>query len=237
MRRFSLLAVAAWLPWLLILPSLASAGQDNPATLAHQYTQSMQAKDYAGAVTAAQQLVALNPTAENLRLLAEAQLYSHAAQDSLATYDRALAAAAREKPAPGQPDAAWKDEMAKLYLGKGNALYKLHREPEALEAYNHSAEFAANPAKAYFNACAMLYNTGKTQGAVETCRKCLKADPSKADAWFILGSMLFINAAPDAQGKFVISAETRQALEKYLELAPDGPHAPDVKAMLDMAAK
>ena len=108
---------------------------------------------------------------------------------------------------------------------------------QAIEAYNHSAEFAANPGKAYFNACAVLYNTGNTQGAAETCRKCLKADLSRADAWFILGSVLFIDAAPDAKGKFVISAETRQALEKYLELAPDGPHAADVKAMLDMAAK
>ena len=33
------------------------------------------------------------------------------------------------------------------------------------------------------------------------------------------------------------SPETQEALEKYLELAPDGPHAADVKAMLDMLAK
>jgi hypothetical protein len=35
----------------------------------------------------------------------------------------------------------------------------------------------------------------------------------------------------------VATAETREALEKYLALAPDGPHAADVKAMLDMIAK
>jgi hypothetical protein len=51
----------------------------------------------------------------------------------------------------------------------------------------------------------------------------------------VLGSFLFVDAKVDAQGKFVISAECRQALEKYLELAPDGPHAADVKAMLQMA--
>jgi hypothetical protein len=33
------------------------------------------------------------------------------------------------------------------------------------------------------------------------------------------------------------SAETRQALEKYLELGPDGPHAADAWQMLDFAAK
>ncbi len=40
-----------------------------------------------------------------------------------------------------------------------------------------------------------------------------------------------------AHGKVTITEETRKALQKYLELAPDGPHAADVKAMLDMSAK
>jgi hypothetical protein len=39
----------------------------------------------------------------------------------------------------------------------------------------------------------------------------------------------------DAKGSVDVTAEARQALEKYLELAPDGPHAADVKAMLQMA--
>ena len=38
-------------------------------------------------------------------------------------------------------------------------------------------------------------------------------------------------------GKVVATSETREALEKYLALAPDGPHAADVKAMLEMIAK
>jgi len=40
-----------------------------------------------------------------------------------------------------------------------------------------------------------------------------------------------------AQSKVQASPETREALEKYLALAPDGPHAADVKAMLEMIAK
>ena len=49
--------------------------------------------------------------------------------------------------------------------------------------------------------------------------------------------MLFGDAALDANGKIVISAEARHALDKYLELVPDGLHSPDVKQMLDAAAK
>src|SRR5580692_4898852 len=62
-------------------------------------------------------------------------------------------------------------------------------------------------------------------GAREIYRACprrFRSDPARADTWFILGSVLFMDAKPDAQGKFVISAECRQALEKYIELAPDG---------------
>jgi hypothetical protein len=33
------------------------------------------------------------------------------------------------------------------------------------------------------------------------------------------------------------TSETQEALEKYLALAPDGPHAADVRAMLQMIVK
>jgi len=49
--------------------------------------------------------------------------------------------------------------------------------------------------------------------------------------------VLFGEATIDANGKIAISAEARHALDKYFELAPEGPHAPDVKQMLDSAAK
>ena len=197
----------------------------------------MQAKDWPAAIAAAQQLVGSHATAENLQLLGNAQLYGGAAEESLATYDRALATAQQEKPAEGQPDTAWKDGVSKIYIGKGNALLKLKRTSEAIDAYNRSAELASNQGLAYFNVCAVLYNIGDTQNSAAACRKCVQADPSRANAWFVLGSDLFADAPVDSTGKVTITAETRQALQKYLELAPDGPHAADVKAMLDMAAK
>jgi tetratricopeptide (TPR) repeat protein len=238
---------------LLALLSLAVTGSTNaqapvpqstPEALTAAYNQAIQAKDWPGAVTAARQLVEISASSQNLRLLATAQLDdgsvrhdSGAIQESLATYDRALAAAEQEKPAQGQPDADWKDNLSKIYTGKGNALLKLQHNAEAVEAYNHAAEFAANPGLAYFNVCATLYNIGDTHGSAAACRKSVQADPSRANAWFVLGSDLFADSTVGANGKVGVSDEARQALEKYLELAPDGPHAADVKAMLDMAAK
>jgi tetratricopeptide (TPR) repeat protein len=197
----------------------------------------MQARDWSRAVTTAQQLVEQKATSLNLKLLANAQLYSGSAEDALATYSRALEAAQQEKPANDQPMGNWKDGLSQIYIGKGNALLKLKRTPEAIEAYNQSAVLASNAGLAYFNLCAMLYNNGNTKDSATACRKCVQADPTRANAWFILGSDLFADLPVTAQGKVQASSETREALEKYLALAPDGPHAADVKAMLQMLSK
>jgi len=248
MRRSLFVAAATLLVSLLAVPASPQTAQTGTQSTAQSlkatYDQAMQARDWPAALAAAQQLVDANATSANLLLLANAQLNAASAHSdtdameaSLATYDRALAAAQQEKPAEGQPDSAWKDGVSKIYVGKGNALLKLKRNADAIDAYNRAAELSTNPGKVYFNVCAVTYNSGDMNGAVTACRKAAAVEPTRADTWFILGSVLFVDAKPDAQGKFVISAECRQALEKYLELAPDGPHAADVKAMLDMVAK
>jgi tetratricopeptide (TPR) repeat protein len=170
-------------------------------------------------------------------MLANAQLYSGATDAALATYGQALAAAEKEKPAEGTAMAGWKDGLSQIYIGKGNALLKLKRNDEAVEAYNQSAALASNQGLAYFNVCAVLYNMGNTHDSAAACRKCVQADPTKANAWFVLASDLFADLPVTAQGKVAASPETKEALEKYLALAPDGPHAADTKAMLDMLTK
>ena len=248
MRRTFFVAAAtllAFLPAVPASPQTAQTGtQNTPQALKATYDHAMQAKDWTAAITAAQQLVDANATSANLYLLANAQLYATTGQSdtgpmetALATYDRALAAAEQEKPAQGQPDQAWKDGVTKIYVGRGNALLKLKRTPEAIDSYNRAAELSSTPGKALFNICAVLYNTADNQNGPNACRKAAAADPTNANTWFVLGSFLFVDAKADASGKFVISAECRQALNKYLELAPSGPHAADVKAMLDMVAK
>ena len=221
----------------LVCSAQTSTAPATPEALNSAYTQAIQAKDWSAAISAAQQLVQARPSAENLRLLANAQLNSGANQDALGTFDRSLAAGNAEKPSEGQPQEAWKEQMAKVYMGKGNALLKLRQNEKAIEAYNEAAKLAANPSLAYFNICATLYNTGNVPDATVACRKSTQTDPNRADGWFVLGSLLYANATTDAKGNIVIPAEARQALEKYLALAPNGPHAADVKAMLDMAAK
>jgi tetratricopeptide (TPR) repeat protein len=244
MRSRFLIAAAALLPLLLGVPSAAqTAARNTPQALKAAYDQAMQAKDWPAAVAAAQQLVDASATSDNLYLLGNAQLYATTVKSdtgpmeaALATYDRALATAQQEKPAQGQPDTVWKDGVAKIYVGRGNALLKLKRTPDAIDSYNRAAELSSNPGKAYFNICAVWYNNGDTQNSAAACRKCVQADPTLANAWFVLGSDLFADAPIDSNRK-VVTSDGCQALEKYLELAPDGPHAADAKGMIDMCAK
>ena len=240
MRR-SIPILAAALLLTFVLPAAPqttnSAGGQGSDVLTAQYNQAIQAKDWSGAVATAQQLVDLKATSLNLKYLANAQLYSGSADVALATYGQALAAAEKEKPAEGPTMAGWKDGLSQIYIGKGNALLKLKHNDEAIEAYNQSAVFAANQGLAYFNVCAVLYNIGNAHDSAAACRKCVQADPTRANAWFVLASDLFADLPVTAQGKVQASPETREALEKYLALAPDGSHAADVKAMLDMITK
>jgi tetratricopeptide (TPR) repeat protein len=241
MSRFFHLLAAAGLLFLFALPAAAqaspSASAQNAEALTAAYNQAVQTKDWPVALAAAQQLVSLKATSQNLTFLGTAQLYSGSSDAALATYDRAIATAEQEKPADGQALVIWKDGLSRIYIGRGNALLKLKRNAEAVDNYNRSAEFSSNPGLAYYNVCAVLYNMGHTKDSAAACRKCVRADPSRANAWFILGSDLFADLPVTAQGKVQASPETREALEKYLELAPDGPHAADTKAMLDMIAK
>lgn len=92
---------------------------------------------------------------------------------------------------------------------------------------------AANPATSSFNACATLYNSGRMEEAIVACDRAIARDPNKADAYFVKGSALFGNGKVGPNGAFEVPPGTVEALNKYLELAPNGGHAPDVHAMLD----
>lgn len=235
MRRSHARSAACVVLFLATVPAVAQAPAPTPDDLNTVYTKAKQAKDWPTAIATAQQMVNAGPSADHLLLLADAQMYSGAETDAMASYDRALAASQAEKPADNQPQETWQATQAKILIGKGDALLKSRRNSEAMDTFRQATRVDPHSSVAWFNLCATLYNTGDTDNAVAACRQNIQVDPAKADAWFILGSLLYISARTDATGKFLITPECRQALDKYLELAPSGPHAADVKAMLDAA--
>ena len=79
---------------------------------------------------------------------------------------------------------------------------------------------------------ALLMNVSQADAAVDEFRKAITADPNYAESYFYLGSTLAGKATVDASGKMLPPDGTIQALQKYLDLKPDGPNAPAAKDLL-----
>jgi tetratricopeptide (TPR) repeat protein len=196
------------------------------------YNAAVVKKDWPAAAESAKQLIALDPRPAYYLPLGGAQLNSGKYDDAIATYKTFLQLSGYPA-AIGAADDKTKASIGLALANTGNAYIKLRNYTEATKNYELAAAIDPNPGLAWFNLCATQYNLGNSDAAIPSCRKAVAADPARADAWFVLGSALYGNGKIDAAGKYVLPAGTIEALKKYLELAPTGPHAADVKAMLD----
>jgi len=197
-----------------------------------QLNPALQAKNWAVAEPLLIQLSTINPNRwDFLQSLGDAQLNQGKYEEALATYGKAIPMAQNNSDSKADPAKA-KAAVGLMLTNEGNAYLKLKKMPEAIAAYNQAATISSNPGLAYFNICATQYNIGNMEGAAVACDKAIAADPNKADAYFIKGSSLYGNGKLDKDNKYVVPPGTTEALNKYLELAPDGAHAADVRAML-----
>jgi tetratricopeptide (TPR) repeat protein len=74
-----------------------------------------------------------------------------------------------------------------------------------------------------YNAGVEAFNTGKMQQAKTHLTKAIQIDPKFPDSYYLLGIVEYALQNPSA---------SKANLKKYLELAPSGKHAQDVKQML-----
>ena len=116
----------------------------------------------------------------------------------------------------------------------GQVLGKEGKTKDAAAAFDEAAK--ADPTKAatyYYNEAATLFNTGDMTEAASAADKAVQADPTKAEAYYIKGQALVQKATVDPRTqKIVAPPECVEAYQKYLELAPTGPHAEEVKSIL-----
>jgi tetratricopeptide (TPR) repeat protein len=209
----------------------------NINALINQATTAMNAKNWDGALPIVQQLVAAEPTNwQFLQALGNTQFNLGHFEEAADAYSKGVQAAESNTTVdpknPATDPVKKKTGMAQMLTNEGNADLKIHKNKEAVDAFTKAASLDPNPATAFFNLCATQYNTGNVDGALEACDKAIAADPNKADAYFIKGSLLVGESKIDSAGKMTPPPGTAEALNKYLELAPDGPHANDVKQML-----
>lgn len=209
----------------------------NTNALIKEALDAMNAKNWQAAQGPLQQLIAADPNNWQYQsAMGDTYLNLGQFDQAVESYQKGIQAAESNTTVdprnPATDPAKKKVGEAKMLTNLGNAYMKLHKNKEAVDSFTKAASMDPNPAIAYFNLCATQYNTGNVEGALDACDKAIAADPNKADAYFIKGSLLIAGSKTEADGKIVAPPGTSEALNKYLELQPDGPHAADVKQML-----
>jgi tetratricopeptide (TPR) repeat protein len=152
--------------------------------------------------------------------------------DAAVSYQKALDTNnASKKPIP---DIAFSSN-----LNMGQAFGRSGKPDEAGAAYEAAAK--ADPTKAglaYFNEAVVYYQTNtKMKEAAAAADRAIAADPKRVDAYYIKGQALIPDAKPVTDPKtqvttFELPPGCLEAYQEYLELAPNGVHAADVKDLL-----
>lgn len=159
--------------------------------------------------------------------------------DAVSDYQKAVALKQKNMDADPKnktPDAT--RILAQYYNNLGKAQATSGKTDDAVKSYTQAAQL--DPAGAgmyYFNLGGTLTNANTKndpemrKAAVEAFDKAIAADPNRADAYYWKGTNL-IGMATLQGDKMVAPPGTAEAFQKYLELAPTGPHAEEAKAML-----
>lgn len=154
--------------------------------------------------------------------------------DAMKNYDDAIEAykkgaelnAASKKPVPADQAAAWN--------GAGNVYAKEGKPTDAASAFENAVK--AQPTNAgmfYGNEAAVLFNAQQTDAAAAAADKAIAADPTRPDPYFIKGQALIAKSSFDQKTQKIIPPPgCVEAYQKYLQLAPNGPHAQAVQEVL-----
>ena len=135
-------------------------------------------------------------------------------------------------------DTASKKPNPEIQAADDNALGEVYANtnkiPDATASYDAAAKLQpANAGMFYTNETIVLSRTGQTDATIAAADKAIAADPTKAIAYYLKGQALISKATVDPKTqKIVAPPGTAEAYNKYLELAPNGPMAPEAKSIL-----
>jgi len=209
-----------------------------------QSQSAINSKNWQAALPALQELLATDSSHwEYFQAIANTQTNLGDYENAVPNFQQGIQIAERQLSAtaptasgnPAADTARIKSAIGQMLNNQASVYLKLNKSSEAIAALTRAAGIDPNPGLAWFNLCATLYNIGNSEGALPACDKAIAADPNKAEAYFIKGSLLMAAIEMDKDGKLVPPPGAVEALKKYLELAPDGRHAIDVKQMLEFA--
>jgi tetratricopeptide (TPR) repeat protein len=125
------------------------------------------------------------------------------------------------------------------YSGLGEIYARTGKVPEASDAYDSAAKaFPAGAAGYYKNEAVIFLNLGNSDATAAAADKAITTDPTQALPYYLKGQALIQKATIDpATGKMILPAGCAEAYQKYLDLAPNGTFAGDVKGILAEATQ
>ncbi len=188
----------------------------------------MKAGSYDTAVASMQQATQVKPDEPLLwYTLGDAQLGAKKYDDAVTAYKKSLELDATAKKPNPEVAAAANNNLGEAYANAG-------KTDDAVAAFEAAAK--AFPAKAgtyYLNEAIILYRLQKTDESAAAADKAIAADPTKVDAYYVKGQDLIGKATVDPKTqKITAPEECIEAYQKYLAIAPTGPHAEEIKQIL-----
>jgi tetratricopeptide (TPR) repeat protein len=164
--------------------------------------------------------------------LARAQRDPKKYDEAEAAYKKALEEeAASKKPNP-QVQGLAEAGLGEIYARTGKV-------PEASAAYDAAAK--ADPARAgvhLMNEAIIFSQMNNAEAQVAAADKAIQIDPNQSILYYLKGQGLIAKAEVDAKtGRYILPSGCAEAYQKYLELAPTGPYAAEVKGILEQAGE
>ena len=118
--------------------------------------------------------------------------------------------------------------------GLGEIYARTGKVPEANAAYDAAAK--ANPTQAGFylkNEAVIFFQMNNADAQVAVADEAIAADPNQPLLYYLKGQGLIQKATLDPKTqKIVAPPGCLESYQKYLQLAPDGPYAGEVKGIL-----
>jgi len=161
----------------------------------------------------------------------------------LKKYDDAIAAYKRSVETDSASAKQNLETEAATYNNMGHALANMGKIPEAATAYEAAAKL--NPAHAsryYVNEAIIFYTASEDDSVNQTADLAAAAaaadmaiaiDPNVANVYYIKGQALVMQVTADPQtGKMIAPPGCIEAYKKYLQLAPNGTYASEVRGII-----
>ncbi len=164
--------------------------------------------------------------------LGQAQVGLKKYDDAEATYKKVIELEAASK----KPNIA---VQGLANSGLGEIYARTGKVAEANAAYDAAGK--ANPTQAGFylkNEAVIFFQMNNGDAQVAAADEAIKVDPTQPLLYYLKGQGLIQKATFDAKsGRIILPPGCSEAYQKYLELAPTGTYAVEVKGILDQAGQ